>query len=136
MVFPVNDRKPNLDYPVIQPDCYDDARMDCFIEYDLTEFWPVEFEINLVMNSEPLPGINHELLEPDENGNLPPNKLITVELEIDLTAKGAKDEAVALMQLKSVIDEIFVVDEEDVTYSITDLDDDDEDVDFGDHDEF
>ena len=134
MVFPVNDRKPNLDYSVIQPECHDDNRMDCSIEYDLTEFWPVEFDINLTMQSEPLPGINHELLEPDENGNLPPNKLITVELEIDLTAKSAKDEAVTLMQLKSKIDEIFEVDAEDVTYKIADLDDDDED--YGDHDEF
>ena len=135
MVFPVNDRKPNLDYPVIQPECYDDDRMDCFIEYDLTEFWPVEFDINLIMKSELSPGINLESLEPDEK-DLLQNKLITVELEIELTAKSSKDEAVALMQLKSVIDEIFVVDEEDVTYSITDLDDDDEDVENGDHDEF
>ena len=131
-MFPVDDRKPNVDYPEFDPDCYDPNRMDCFIEYDLTEFWPVDFEIKLAMKIDEL---NHELLEPDENGNLPPNRLITVDMEVDLTAKSEEEEVDSLVQLKSKINEIFHVDGKNATYAFYKLEEED-DEDDDDYDEF
>ena len=71
-----------------------------------------------------------------ENGYLPPHKLVTAYLDIDLKlGEGEKAAIVALNKMKTQIDEIFQVDPEDVTFNVSIDDDDDDDDDNDDDDE-
>ena len=81
----------------------------------------VLFKVHLNLHVQPLPGINHELLEPDERGHLPPHKLVTVYLDVDLDMDGG-DKKIgykSLVELKKQVDDIFQVDVEDVEYEIS-----------------
>jgi len=149
ITFPPRERVPNLDYPHIEPVCKVDDRMDCTVDYDISEFKDVKYLIHMRMETIPLPGINLELLEPMQNGYLPPHKLVTAYVEIDLyLGVGEKLAVHTLQKMKGMIDDIFQVDPEDATYDISvdnddyyyaddddDEDDDDDDDDDDDVDE-
>jgi len=121
ITFPPNTRKPNLNYPHIIPKCVGADKMDCTVDYDITEFRDIVFKVHLNLHVQPLPGINHELLEPDERGHLPPHKLVTAYLDVDLDMDGGDKEIgyKSLVKLKKQVDDIFQVDVEDVEYEIS-----------------
>eukprot|EP00816_Leptocylindrus_hargravesii_P008231 CAMPEP_0196807310 /NCGR_PEP_ID=MMETSP1362-20130617/7285_1 /TAXON_ID=163516 /ORGANISM="Leptocylindrus danicus, Strain CCMP1856" /LENGTH=177 /DNA_ID=CAMNT_0042181173 /DNA_START=144 /DNA_END=677 /DNA_ORIENTATION=+ len=135
ITFPPNERRPNLDYPPISGDCAE--RMNCIVDYDMTEFKELKYFIRLRMDEIPLPGIDISLLEPDEGGYLPPHKLVTAYMDVDLYLGEGEENAekaiAALEKLKIEVDDIFqVADVDDVTYKIwTDSDGEDESGEIG-----